>query len=78
MATKKPSEAVSDEAVADAGAVVNEIPLSLTEFCQRQSRVKTTSLVTAFFHAETKAGHTKDTHSAFAQRYAEFANTPAI
>lgn len=57
---------------------VKEIPLSIDEFCLRQSRIKSTSLITAFYHSERNAGRLKDVQSAYAKRYAEFANTPAI
>lgn len=72
---KEPSKKIA----ADAGAApTNEIPLSLNEFCLRQSRVKGGALVTAFFHTEQAAGRMKDLPSAYAERYAEFATTPAI
>lgn len=69
---KEPSKKPASDADA-----VNEIPLSIEEFCLRQSRIKTTSLVTAFFHSETRAGRVVDVSSAYAKRYVEFANTPA-
>lgn len=69
----------SKKNAADEGAApVNEIPLSLNEFCLRQSRIQGGALVTAFFHSEQAAGRMKDVQSAYAKRYAEFANTPAI
>lgn len=56
-----------------------ENPISLTDYCKRLSVTERRhTLIASFFYTEKVAGRLTDTPSAYAKRFAEHINTPAI
>lgn len=68
--------AVEKEAAAPV-AVVEEIELTLTEFCTRLSEsVRSPELIAGFEFTQKAAGNHKSTEAAYRARYEAFVNTP--
>lgn len=75
---KEPKEKV-ELAVAGAPDAVQEIPLSLDEYCKRLSlSEKRYGLISGFHHTEKAAGRLHDVASAYKARYDVFLSTPMI
>ncbi len=54
------------------------IPMSLTEFCIKQSKTdRRVELLSGFEYSERSAGRLSDTEANYAARYAAFMNQPA-
>lgn len=74
MATAKNDQSAVDTAAAES---VAEFEVTLNEFCTRQSATdRRVELIGAFHHVESVAGRVKDLQSAYAKRFADFANQP--
>lgn len=59
------------------GESPTEFQVTLEEFCTRISKTdRRVELIGAFHHVEKAAGRVKDAESAFAARFADFANQP--
>jgi hypothetical protein len=67
------NETTNDQAAANAPAE----DVTLEEFCIRLSKSdKRVEMIGGFQHAETAAGHVKDTEAAYRSRYSDFCNKP--
>lgn len=65
-------------AATKADSPATEFPISLDEFCTRQSgKDQRVELIGAFFRVEKAAGRTQDLQGAFAARFEAFASQPA-